>query len=142
MGANTRESDMIKHTLLMVTVLTLLAAGAPAASPPNMGPAVSEVLVFDVGGNPQKFLQLSKRADAIAQKSGSLGKARSWISAYAGPNAGSVIVVVEYPSMVALAESTTKMRATPEWQQLVAEAQASSVKLVSDSIVVELKDGM
>jgi hypothetical protein len=42
---------------------------------------------------------------------------------------------------MALAEATTKIRATPEWQQLAADAQASSVKLVSDSIVVELKEG-
>lgn len=132
---------MMKHTLMMVTMLALLAAAAPAASPPNAGPAVSEVLVFDVGGNLEKFMALSKRADSIAQKSGSSGKARTWISAYAGPNSGSVVVVVEYPSMVALAESTTKMRATPEWRQLVADAQSSSIKVVSDSIVVELKNG-
>jgi hypothetical protein len=62
-----------------------------------------------------------------------------WAAAYAGPQSGAVIVTIEHPSLVALAQSAAKIEPSPEWQQLVADAQASAIKVVSDSIVVELK---
>ncbi len=64
-----------------------------------------------------------------------------WISAFSGQNAGSIIVVIEYPSLSALAQSTEKMRGSPEWQQLVADGEAASLKRVSDSIIVEIAAG-
>jgi hypothetical protein len=102
---------------------------------------VTHVIVFDVGANMAKFLELTKRAAEIAQKNGDTGKARYWASAHAGPNSGAVIVTVEYPSLVSFAQSETRMQASPEWQKLVADAQATSIKPVSDSIVVEIKSG-
>jgi hypothetical protein len=130
---------MIKNVVMMAMALLFVAATAPAASPPAEGPAVTEVLVFDVGPNFPKFLELTKRANAIAQKYGSTGKARFWMAAYAGRDSGAVIVTVEYPSLVSLAQSSAKVDPSPEWQQLVADAQASAIKVVSDSIVVEVK---
>jgi hypothetical protein len=130
---------MIKNIAMMAIALLFVAATAPAASPPVEGPAVTEVLVFDVGANFQKFMELSKRADAVSKKYGSTGKARMWAAAYAGRDSGAVIVTVEHPSLVALARSAAKVEPSPEWRQLVADAQASSIKLMSDSIVVELK---
>ena len=132
---------MIKNCLMMATFLVLVAATVPAASPPSEGPAVTEVIVFDVGPNMAKFLELTKRANSITQKYGSTGKARFWAAAYAGRDSGAVIVTIEYPSLVALAQSAAKVENSPEWQQLVADAQASSIKPISDSIVVEVKPG-
>ena len=129
---------MIKNVVMLAMMLLFVAATAPAASPPAEGPAVTEVFVFDVGPNLPKFLALSKRADAIAQKYGSTGKARSWMTTYAGPNTGNVIVTVEYPSLVSLAQSRAKVDPSPEWRQLVTDAQMS-IKLVSNSIVMEVK---
>jgi hypothetical protein len=129
---------MIKNVVMMAMALLFVAATAPAASPAGEGPAVTEVLVFDVGPNLPKFLELSKRANTIAQKYGGTGKARTWIASYSGPNTGNVIVTVEYPSLVSLAQSRAKINASPEWQQLVADAQAS-VKLVASSVVEEIK---
>jgi hypothetical protein len=84
-------------------------------------------------------MELSKRAAAISKKYGSTGKARMWAAAYAGRESGAVIVTVEHPSLVALAQSASKVELSPEWQQLVADAQTSSIKVMSASIVVELK---
>jgi hypothetical protein len=130
---------MIKNIVMLAMSLLFVAATAPAASPPAEGPAVTEVLIFDVGPSLPKFLELSKRADAIGKKYGGTGKARVWMAAYAGPEAGHVIVTVEHPSLVSLAQSTAKINPSPEWQKLVADAQASSIKLMSQSIFVEVK---
>ena len=41
----------------------------------------------------------------------------------AGPNTGNVVVAVEYPSMVSMAESNAKVGPTPEWQKFIAEGR-------------------
>ena len=66
-----------------------------------------------------------------------MGKARIWIAKFAGPDANRVVVTVEYPSMVAMAQSLSKVNASPEWAQLVADAQATNIRPVSNSVVVE-----
>ena len=129
---------MIKNVVMMAMALLFVAATAPAASPTGEGPTVTEVFVFDVGPNLPKFMDLSQRADAIAKKYGGTVKARTWMATYSGPNTGNVIVTVEYPSFMSLAQSRAKINASPEWQKLVADAQAS-IKLVSNSIVEEIK---
>ena len=136
----TGEKVMLKN-LMTGTFLVLASAMAPAASPPSQAPAVTEVIVFDVGPNMAKFLALTKRANAITQKYGSTGKARFWANAYAGRESGTMVVTVEYPSLVSLAQSTAKYDASPEWRHLVADAQAASIKAISDSIVVEVPSG-
>jgi hypothetical protein len=133
---------MKTQSMLTATLLVLASAILPAASPSPDGPTVQEVLVFDVGPNMNKFIEITKRARAIAEKYGSTGKPRFWMSAYSGPNTGRVIVTVEYPSLVALAQSAAKVRQSPEWQQLLADTQASSIEMVSDSIAVELNPEM
>lgn len=72
---------------------------------------------------------------------GDVGKPRFWISAIAGPDSGNVIITVEYPNMVAYAQSTTKVQASPEYQQFIADANATSIKQISNSILVETKGG-
>jgi uncharacterized protein (DUF1330 family) len=127
---------------LMIVLLAFTFSIAPAATPPaDAGPPVTHVIVLDVGKDMPKFLELNKRMGEIAQKYGDAGKARFWINAIAGPESGTVIVTVEYPSMVAFAQSTAKVQASPEYQKFMADAQATSIKQISNSIVVEMKPG-
>jgi hypothetical protein len=101
----------------------------------------THVIVFDIGPNMAKFVELTKRASDIARKYGDTGKARYWFSALAGPQSGTVIVTVEYSNRVAFAQSTSKVEASPEWQAFVAEAQQTSIKPISNSVVVEMRSG-
>jgi hypothetical protein len=91
-----------------------------------------------VGRDLAKFTELSKRAQTINQKYASTGKARMWLAAIAGPDSNRVIVTVEYPSLVAMAQSISKVNSSPEWMQLVADAQATSIRPISNSVVVEI----
>ena len=60
-----------------------------------------------------------------------------WQATYAGPNAGAVVVGVQYPSMLALAQGMETMRSNAE---VAAEAAkvAGMRKVVSDSLYEEL----
>lgn len=102
-------------------------------------PRVTQVIVLDVGPHMRKFSDRSARAKSIAEKYESAGKARYWTATMAGPDTGRVIVTIEFPSLSALAESVTRMSASPEYAQLVADAEASGIKRLSVSVVSELK---
>ena len=57
---------------------------------------------------------------AAMERLGASGTVRVWQATSAGEATGTVFVVLQYPSLTAYAESTTKMQADPEWQQIIA----------------------
>jgi hypothetical protein len=120
-------------------ILTMFASTMLlAASSTPEAPHVVNVLVFDVGANLAKFREVSQRAQSIGEKYGSAGKARIWMSQFAGNNTGTVVVVVEYPNLTAMAQSMSKVNTSPEWRQLVADVQGGGIKLLSNSVLMEL----
>jgi peptidyl-tRNA hydrolase len=66
------------------------------------------------------------------------GTARYYVSSWAGEGTGRVIVTIEHSSLIALAQSVSKLNASPEFQKWQADAQASGIKQLSSSIVTEL----
>jgi hypothetical protein len=75
---------------------------------------------------------------ALLKSKGSSGLIRVWQATYAGPETGTVVVSVEYPSLEALAKDYGMMRNDADlrsWLQGLAKIR----KVVSDSIYEELK---
>jgi hypothetical protein len=127
------------HKIATLTfALFMLAITSSRVASAQEAPHVTNVIVFDVGTDLAKFTALSKRANAISEKYGSTGKARIWIAAFAGPDSDRVVVAVEYPNMVSMVQSMNKVNASPEWRQLLADAQATHIKPISNSVLVEL----
>ena len=124
---------------LFASVAVILAcAQAPEQAMAQEGPAVVQVIQVDTGGNMAKFMELSAKIGAVNEKYGSTGERRILQSTLAGPNTGTVFVVIEYPSFVSMAESVSKVNASPEFAQLVAEAQAAGLSIVSNSVSVDI----
>jgi hypothetical protein len=132
------KAQIILVVSLIVAAVTAVSSAAPAA-PAAGSPHVTEVVVLDVGANMQKFIELSKRVDAIAAKTQAPGHARYWMSTWGGPDSGHVIIAIEYPSLASLAESVAKMNASPEFAKWLADVQASGIKQLSNSVVTELQ---
>jgi len=130
-----KTRSILVTSCAIAAIASVSSAQAPSAAPPR----VTEVIVLDVGSNMQKFFDLTKRADAITKELQNPGKARYWISSWAGSEAGHVIVTIEFPSLLAMAQAEAKMNASPEFQKWIAEAQASGIKQLSQSIVTELR---
>jgi hypothetical protein len=86
-----------------------------------------------------KFSDLVNRSNAITSKLGSTGKLRTWATTWAGDGTGRVVVTIEYPSLVSLADSGAKVDASPEFQKWLADARASGIKVLSESLVTELR---
>ncbi len=129
----------MRHAILLsglALVLTFtLGVGQVSA---QEAPKVINVLSVDTGGDTDKFLGFAKRAREITEKNGGTGNQRVWLSTLAGPNTGTVIVAVEYPSMVSMAQTQAKVNSTPEWQAFIGDFQKSGMRVVSSSLSVEI----
>jgi len=74
---------------------------------------------------------------ALLKKKGSAAELHVWIARYAGDNAGSVVVSIEYASLEALAKDAAMMRSDADlvaWLERLGKLR----KIVSDSIYEEL----
>jgi hypothetical protein len=125
-------------SLLIGLALVFAFAMAPSPSMAQAAPKVINVLTYDVAGDMPKFLELYKRAMVIMEKYGSTGESRLWTSTFAGPNTGTVAVAIEYPSMVSMAESGAKVFPSPEWKKLTDEFGATDMRILSNSVSVDI----
>ena len=124
---------------LFASVAVILACTqAPEQAIAQEAPAVVQVVQIDTGGSIAKFLELSAQVDAINEKYGGTGERRILQSTLAGPNTGSVFVVIEYPNLVSMAESVSRSSASPEWAKFVADFQAAGMRVLSNSVSVDI----
>ena len=132
----------MRTTSLVAALCLSFALALPAtmasAADHEGGRAASIVLVIDTNGQVMKFMEFVKRGNAIAKELGVAGQQRSWWTNFGGPQSNHMASVVEYPSLVALAEATTKINASPKWQQLVRDVRDAGMKLISRSVMEEV----
>ena len=120
-------------------LLALFAFAAPAAADHHEGgPAVSNVLIFNTGGQFEKFLGFTQRAQDIRTRLGVAGVQNVWFASYGGPSPGAVIVTIEYPSLSAFAAAETKARASAEWNQFVGEVAAAGIQIMSNAVLTNV----
>ena len=106
-------------------LLVLLSAFCFGLAFPSLAAAdsntVLQVTAVQVkAGQMDAYLAKVKQLQAITKRLGTPGTTRVWEATLAGDGTGTVAVGVEYPSLAAYAESTTKVSADAEWQKLIA----------------------
>ena len=75
---------------------------------------------------------------ASLQRLGSKSAIRVWRARFAGPNAGSIVVAVEYADMAAFAKEDSMIAKDAEYQATL-KTMSQMRKIVSDSLYEELK---
>ena len=95
-----------------------LALPSLAAADSNTVLQVTTVQVK--AGQMDAYLAKVKQLQAIIKRLGTSGTTRVWEATLAGDGTGTVVVGVEYPSLAAYAESTTKVSADSEWKAMIA----------------------
>jgi hypothetical protein len=75
---------------------------------------------------------------ASLQRLGSKSTVRAWRARFAGPNAGSVVVAVEYADMASFAAEDAMIAKDAEYQATL-KSMSQVRKIVSDSLYEELK---
>jgi len=83
------------------------------------------------------YLQGLEHGKSIMKKLGLTNNMRVWRAQFAGPDAGSVVVAIEYPDMVSFAAAEAKTSADAEYQEWL-KSMLKIRKVVSDSIYREM----
>jgi hypothetical protein len=98
--------------------------------------ATLRVLVVETS-DAAAYVKAVEQGQALLKSKGSSGAIRVWMARFAGDDAGSIVVSVEYPSLEALAKDDAMMASDADvkaWLQSLDKIR----KIVSDSIYTEL----
>ena len=119
----------------VLAALTLVALPAAAADAPK----VISVLSVKVKGDYTSYLQQVKQFGAAQKRLETGGTMRVWRATAAGPNVGTIYVVIEYANLETFAKAQTKLQGDAEWTKLRGELDASGLRDVIDaSLFVEI----
>lgn len=122
----------MKRLTVMLTALVGLFVLANSAEA-----AVLRVVVVETSDVAAYMGQLSS-LKASMQRMGIKSTVRAWRARFAGPNAGSIVVAVEYPDMATFAAEDAMIAKDAEYQATL-KSMSQVRKIVSDSLYEELK---
>jgi hypothetical protein len=125
---------VLRKTVFAFVVLTLILGMSSAAFAQKT--TVLRVVVVKTD-NVAAYLQELEKGKEIMKKIGITQQLRVWQATFAGPNAGSVVVGIEYPNMAALADAYAKTGADKDYQAWL-KAMEKIRTIVSDSLYKEL----
>lgn len=123
----------MKSKLMLVAVTILLCMSAPLLA--QDAPVMRVIVVHT--DNPSAYIkEVLETGRGHLKRLESSGNLRIWKAKYAGSDAGSVIVSIEYPSLTALAADDRKAAADPALGAWVRSLDKMR-KIVSDSLYSE-----
>jgi glutamine cyclotransferase len=120
-------------------VLTMLAAVlclATSTLATAADKAVARVVVVETT-DAAAYLQALEQGRAILKSIGSTGTVRVYRARFAGPETGTIVVAVEYPSLAAFAADEPRISGSAEYQAWLKSLDKVR-KIVSDSLYQEL----
>jgi hypothetical protein len=88
--------------------------------------------------NVDAYVQELGRGQALIKKLGGSAIIRIWRARFAGPDAGAIVVSLEYPDMATFANDEKKVTETADYQAWL-KGLAKLRKVLSDSLYDELK---
>ncbi len=121
----------MRHTNLILAAMLGLGAMVGSAQA-----EVSRVVVAKTSNVPAYLKEMDK-VRALLKRSGSDASVRVWRARFAGPNAGMLVVTIEYADMATFAADDAKMRADAEYDGLIKGLDAIRT-IESDSLYEEL----
>ncbi len=86
--------------------------------------------------DPATYAQEIEKGRQVMKSLGIQGQTRVFQARFAGPEAGAVVVSIEYPNMAAFADAVAKTNASSEYQAWL-KGLDKVRKIVSDSIYTE-----
>lgn len=122
------------RNIVMAVVICLLVCVASSAAFAQKGTVLRVVVVKT--DNPAAYVQEIDKGRQIMKSLGVQATTRVWQARFAGPEAGAVVVSIEYPSMEAFADAYKKTNASTDYQNWVKNLDKVR-KIVSDSIYTE-----
>ena len=120
-------------TVAGVVILLLVCAASSTAFAQKA--TVLRVVVVKTD-DPAAYAQEIEKGRQVMKSLGIQGQTRVWQARFAGPEAGAVVVSIEYPNMAAFADAVAKTNASSEYQAWL-KGLDKIRKIVSDSLYTE-----
>jgi hypothetical protein len=111
---------MVRSRLLVLVSAFCFGLALPSLAAADSNTVLQVTAVQVKPGQMDAYLAKVKQLQAILKRLGASGTTRVWEATVAGDDSGTVAVGVEYPSLAAYAESTSKVSADAEWQKMMA----------------------
>lgn len=127
----------MKNTLGWVSVIAVLAS-ALAVQAIDQNRPVMDVLIADVNGDLDGFLDRMKRLEGVAERLGLPAKLRVFRGTFAAEHNGEIVVYWELPSFVAFAEAETALHEDAEFLAILAELDAAGQGFTSELLSIEI----
>ena len=124
----------MKRNAAMAVVICLLVCVASSAAFAQKGTVLRVVVVKT--DNPSAYAQELEKGKLLRKSLGLEGLTRVWQAKFAGPDAGAMVVSIEFPSMASFAEADAKEHASAEYQNWL-KGLDKIRKIVSDSLYTE-----
>jgi len=124
---------MRKATVFSIVIFLVVCALSNAALA-QKGP-VSRVIIVKTD-NLGAYVQQIEKGKTLMKSLGMQGQPRVWRASFAGPEAGTIVVTIEYPSLAALASDYAKVSASSEYQEWIKGLDKMRT-IVSDSLYNE-----
>ena len=125
----------MKSKLMLFAVTFFLSISAPLLA---QDAPVLRVIVVQSDDPGALVKEVLETGGAHLKRLESTGNLRVWRAKYAGREAGSIVVSIEYPSLTALAADDTKAAADPAIRAWIRDLDKRR-KIVSDSLYSESK---
>jgi len=124
---------MRKNTAISVVILLVVFALSSAAFAQKA--TVLRVVTVKTD-NVAAYVQEIEKGKQLMKSLGLQGQTRVWQARFAGPEAGSVVVSIEYPNLAAFVADDAKAKASSEYQSWL-KGLDNIRKIVSDSLYNE-----
>jgi hypothetical protein len=124
----------MRRNAAMAVVALLLVCVASSAAFAQKGTVLRVVVVKT--DNPAAYAQEIEKGRQLMKSLGAQQITRVWQARFAGPEAGAVVVSIEYPNMDAFADAYKKTSASSDYQNWLKELDKVR-KIVSDSLYTE-----
>ena len=121
-------------SIAMVSMAVGLAAPAMAADPPRIVQFVS----VGAGQDGDFVLKEAKKTQKIFERLGINASRRFIRATLAGEYSGTLSLMIEYPSLTALAEAQAKLANDGEWQKYIDKIQSKGLRVQSNSVWVDV----
>ena len=124
----------MKKNIALSVVIFLLACAASTTAFAQKGTVLRVVVVKT--DNPVAYAQEIEKGRQIMKSLGVQAITRVWQARFAGPDAGAVVVSIEYPSMAAFSDAYAKTTSSADYENWI-KGLDKVRKIVSDSLYTE-----
>ena len=127
------RKSMTRNTAMAAAIFLLVCAASSAALAQKA--TILRVVTIKTD-NPTAYVQEIEKGRQVMKSLGVQATTRVWQARFAGPEAGTIVVSIEYPSMAAFADAYAKTNASSDYQNWVKDLDKVR-KIVSDSLYTE-----